>query len=149
MNTKESTVKLYSSEDTQQILKIALARHSSIDSQLSHSQLLEIAQELSISPESLDIAQNQWLNQQQLIKKHQQFALYRRSKLQDRLGKYAIINVCLLPLNFLTGFGVPWSLYVLISWGMVRGVDTWRVLFQRQGSAYHRSFQKWENHHSQ
>jgi len=89
MNTKESTVKLYSSEDTHQILKIALERHSIIDSQLSHSQLLEIAQELSISPESLDIAQNQWLRQQQLIEKHQQFELYRRSKLQDRLGKYA------------------------------------------------------------
>ena len=39
---------------------------------------------------------------------------------------------------------MPWSLYVLISWGMVRGVDTWRVLFQRQGYAYIRAFEKWE-----
>jgi hypothetical protein len=44
----------------------------------------------------------------------------------------------------LPGFGVPWSLYVLISWGLVRGVDTWRVLFQRQGYAYDRAFHKWE-----
>lgn len=61
----------------------------------------------------------------------------------------AIVNVCLVPLNFLTGFGLPWSLYILISWGMVRGVDTWRVLFQRQGSAYDRSFQKWANQYTQ
>ena len=61
----------------------------------------------------------------------------------------AIVNVCLVPLNFLTGFGVPWSLYILISWGMVRGVDTWRVLFQRLGSAADRSFQKWANQYTQ
>jgi 2TM domain len=54
------------------------------------------------------------------------------------------VNACLIPLNFFTGFGVPWSLYVLTSWGIVRGVAAWRVFFQHQGYGYDRAFQKWE-----
>jgi 2TM domain len=142
--SKQSSTHAYSQEDVREILDIAMADCSTLDPELSHPQLLEIAQELSISPETIELAKNQWLVQQQAIKKHQDFDLYRRSKLQDRLGKYAIVNACLIPLNFFTGFGVPWSLYVLTSWGIVRGVAAWRVFFQRQGYSYDRAFQKWE-----
>jgi 2TM domain len=142
--SQQSLTPSHSQEDIREILNIALADRSTLDPDLSHSQLLEIAQEFSISPDSIELAKNQWLSQQQAIKKHQDFDLYRRSKLQDRFGKYAIVNACLIPLNFFTGFGVPWSLYVLTSWGIVRGVAAWRVFFQRQGYAYDRAFQKWE-----
>jgi hypothetical protein len=143
-SSNQSLWDLYSQEDVRQIMNIALAQHSIAETELSYSHLLEIAQELKISPDSFDLAKNQWLSQQQAIEKHQEFDLYRRSKLQDRFSKYAIVNTCLIPLNLLTGFGVPWSLYVLISWGMVRGVDAWRVFFQHQGYAYDLAFQKWE-----
>jgi 2TM domain len=142
--SKQSSTQIYSQEDVREILDIAMADRSNLDPELSHPQLLEIAQELSISPETLELAKSQWLSQRQVIKKHQDFNLYRRSKLQDRLGKYALVNACLIPINFFTGFGVPWSLYVLTSWGIVRGVAAWRVFFQRQGYAYDRAFQKWE-----
>jgi hypothetical protein len=134
--SQQPSTHAYSQEDVREILDIAMADRSTLDSELSHPQLLEIAQELSISPDSIELAKSQWLSQQQVIKKYQEFDLYRRSKLQDRLGKYAIVNACLIPLNFFTGFGVPWSLYVLTSWGIVRGVAAWRVFFQRQGYAY-------------
>jgi hypothetical protein len=134
----------YSQEDIQEILSIALAERSTLDTDLPHSQLLEIAQELGISTEMIELAKDQWLSQQQAIKKHQEFNRYRRSKQQDRFSKYAIVNSCLIPLNFFTGFGVPWSLYVLASWGVVRGVSAWRVFFQRQGYGYDRAFEKWE-----
>jgi 2TM domain len=142
---KESSTPSYSQEDVREILNIALADRSTLDNDLPHSQLLEISQELSISPETLELAKNQWLSQQQAIKKHQQFDTYRRSKLQDRLGKYAIVNACLIPINFFTGFGVPWSLYILTSWGIVRGVAAWRVFYQRQGYSYDCAFQKWDD----
>jgi hypothetical protein len=134
----------YRQEDIQEILNIALAEHSTLDTDLPHSQLLEIAQELGISPETIELASDRWLSRQQATRKHQEFNLHRRSKLQDRFGKYAIVNACLIPLNFFTGFGVPWSLYVLTSWGIVRGVAAWRVFYQRQGYGYDRAFQKWE-----
>jgi 2TM domain len=143
--SKQPSTHAYSQEDVREIIDIAIADRSTLDSNLSHPQLLEIAQELSISPESIELAKDRWLSQQQVIKKHQDFDLYRRSKLQDRFGKYAIVNACLIPLNFFTGFGVPWSLYVLTSWGIVRGVAAWRVFFQHQGYAYDRAFQKWDD----
>ena len=133
-----------SQEDVREILNIAIARHSHIGTELSYEQLLEIAQELSITPDLIEFAQSQWLDRQKVIRKNQVFQAYRRSKLQERLTKYAIVNACLIALNLLTGFGVPWSFYVLVSWGIVRGVDAWRVFFLRQGHAYDRAFQKWE-----
>lgn len=141
---KQSSTRSYRQEDVREILNIALAQHSQIGTELSYDQLLEIAQELSITPDLIEFAQSQWLDQQKVIQKNRAFQAYRRSKLQERLTKYAIINTCLIALNLLTGFGVPWSLYVLVSWGIVRGVDAWRVFFQRQGYAYDRAFQKWE-----
>lgn len=142
--SQRSLTRSYSQEDVREIMNIALANYSTLDTELSYSQLLEIAQELSISPDSIELAKSQWLDLHGEIKKHQQFDSYRRSKLKDRFGKYAIVNACLIPLNFFTGFGVPWSLYILTSWGIVRGVAAWRVFYQRQGYGYDRAFQKWE-----
>jgi 2TM domain len=142
---KQPSTHTYSQEDVREILDIAMVDRSTLDPELSHPQLLEIAQELSISPESIELAKDRWLSQQQVMRKHKEFDTYRRSKLQDRLGKYALVNACLIPLNFFTGFGVPWSLYVLTSWGIMRGVAAWRVFFQRQGYAYDCAFQKWDD----
>jgi hypothetical protein len=142
--SQRSLTRSYSQEDVREIMNIALVNYSTLDTELSYSQLLEIAQELSISPDSIELAKSQWIDLHGEIKKHQQFDSYRRSKLKDRFGKYAIVNACLLPLNFFTGFGVPWSLYILTSWGIVRGVAAWRVFYQRQGYGYDRAFQKWE-----
>ena len=145
MNSSEpSLTRAYSQEDVQQILNIALAQHPSTGTELSYAQLLEIADELRISPDTLELAKNKWLSQQGASEKFQEFEAYRRSRFQDKLGKYAITNTCLVALNFLTGFGVPWSLFVLIFWGMGFGLDAWRFFYQRQGQAYDRAFQNWE-----
>ena len=145
MNASEqSLTRLYSQEDVQQILNIALAQHPTSGTELSYSQLLEIAEELQIHPTTLKLAENKWLSQQEATKNCQEFDAYRPSKLQDRLGRYVIINTSLIALNFLTGFGVPWSLYVIISWGTIRSLDMWRFFYQRQGQAYEQAFQNWE-----
>ena len=145
MNSSEqSLTRAYSQEAVQQILNIALAQHPSTGTELSYAQLLEIADELRIAPETLKLAESKWLTQQSAGEKFQEFELYRRSKFQDKLGKYAITNTCFVALNFLTGFGVPWSLYVLIFWGMSFGLDAWKIFYQRQGQAYDRAFQNWE-----
>ena len=146
-SSQRSSTPAYCQEDIREILNIALAERSTLDTKLSDAQLLEIAEELSIAPETIELAKDRWIAGQQAIQKHREFDLYRRSKLQDRLGKYAIVNTCLIPLNFFTGFGIPWSLYILTSWGIMRGVAAWRVFFQRQGYGYNRAFQKWEYSH--
>jgi hypothetical protein len=142
--SEQSPTRSYSQEDVQQILNLALAQHPTSGTELSYAQLLEIADELRIPPEALKLAENKWLTHQGATEKRQEFDDYRRSKLQNKWGRYAIINTCLVGLNFLTGFGIPWSFYVLIFWGMARGLDTWKFFYQRQGQAYDRSFQNWE-----
>ncbi len=145
MNSSEqSLTRSYSQEDVQQILNIALAQHPSAGTELSYAQLLEIADELRIAPDKLKLAETTWLTQQGDSARLQKFDAYRRSKLQDKFGKYAITNTCLVALNFLTGFGIPWSLYVVIFWGMGVGLDAWKIFYQRQGEAYERAFQNWE-----
>jgi 2TM domain len=145
MNSSEqSLTRSYSQEDVQQILNIALAQHPSAGTELSYAQLLEIADELRIAPDKLKLAETTWLTQQGDSAKLQKFDAYRRSKLHDKFGKYAITNTCLVALNFLTGFGIPWSLYVLIFWGMGVGLDAWKIFYQRRGEAYDRAFQNWE-----
>ena len=142
--SEQSLTRAYSQEDVQQILNIALAQYPSTGTELSYAQLLEIADELRISPDTLKLAENKWRGEQGETNKRLAFDLYRKSKFQDKLGKYTITNVCLVALNFLTGFGSPWSLYVVIFWGMGFGLDSWKVFYQRQGEAYEKAFQNWE-----
>lgn len=145
MNSFEQSLpRLYSQEEAQQILSIALTQHYALKTELSYSQVLEIAEELQIHADTFKQAENKWINQQKEIKKRHEFDAYRQLKLQDRLGRYGIVNTCLLALNFLTGFSVPWSLYVLISWGIIRSLDVWRFFDRRQGYAYEQSFQSWD-----
>jgi hypothetical protein len=145
MNSSESALtRSYSQEDVQQILNIALAQHPDAGTELSYAQLLEIADELRIPAATIEQAQSKWLVQQSSANKLQEFDAHRQSKFQDKLGKYLITNACLVGLNFLTGFGAPWSLYIAICWGMGVGLDAWKLFFQRQGQAYDRAFQSWE-----
>jgi hypothetical protein len=145
MNSSEhSLTRAYSQEDVQQILNIALAQKPDPGMELSYAQLLEIADELRISPDTLQRAESTWLVQQSASTKLQEFEAYRRSKFQAKVGKYVITNTCLVAINFLTGFGVPWSLYVLFSWGMGFGYEAWQFIYQRQGQSYDRAFQNWQ-----
>jgi hypothetical protein len=146
MNSSEqSSSRAYSQEDVQQILNIALAQHPSAGTELSYTQLLEIADEMRIDPATLKNAETTWLTQRGTNDRLQEFEAHRRAKFQDKLGAYVSINSFLVALNFLMGgFAVPWSLYVLIFWGMGFGLDAWKFFYQRQGQAYNRAFKNWE-----
>lgn len=131
----------YHQEDIQQILQIAIARQAD-DTEFTHEQLVEIAQELEITPECLQIAEKEWLSQQSAIRQRQDFNLYRRSKLQKRVGNFAIANSFFVLLNLVNAGELTWSLYILLFWGLGIGLNTWNT-FQSKGDDYEREFQKW------
>jgi hypothetical protein len=135
----------YHQEDIQQILHLAIARQA-YEGEFSREQLLEIASELEISPESLQIAEQEWLIQQGALKKRQDFNLYRRGRLQKQLGKYVIVNSFLVPLNFLSAGELSWSLYILLLWGLGLGLNAWNT-YQSEGEDYERAFQNWHRKH--
>ncbi len=146
MTTYETKIaRSYSQEDIQQILSIAIARQSD-DSEFSYEQLLEIAEELEISPESLQQSEIEWRLQNMIVRQKQSFDLYRRHKLQKKFGNYAIANSFLVPINLLSSGEVSWSLYILLIWGLKVGLDTWNTYYSN-GEEYERAFQKWSRQH--
>lgn len=147
MNSAEqSLTRSYSQEDVQQILNIALANYPQQDTELSYAQLLEIADEMRISPETLKLAETSWLTQQSSVNKFREFELHRKSKFQGKLGRYVVVNGVLISVNLflLGGLAIPWSLWFLSMWSIGFGLNTWKFFFQRQGLAYERAFKNWE-----
>lgn len=135
----------YHQEDIQQILQIAIARQAH-EGEFSREQLLEIAAELEISPESLEAAEREWLAQQGELQKRQDFNTYRRRKLQKRVGNYAIVNSFFVLLNLVSAGELSWSLYILLFWGLGLGLNTWNT-YVSKGEDYERAFQNWYRQH--
>ncbi|MBW4555160.1 MAG: 2TM domain-containing protein [Trichormus sp. ATA11-4-KO1] len=137
----------YSQEDVQKILQLAIARQANDqDKEFSYEQLLEIATELEISPESLNLAEIDWRSQQSEIQQRQAFNSYRIGRFKKRVGNYAIVNSFFLLVDFVGGGGLTWSLYFLLFCGLTLGLDIWNT-FQTKGEEYEMAFQKWYRKH--
>ncbi len=133
----------YSQEDVQQILQLAMvSRQVTNDEKLSRQQLLEIAAELEIDPQSLQLAEQDWLTQRTLEKKRAAFNTYRRDKLKQKGIRYIIVNSFLVALNLISSGTISWSVYILLIWGLALSLTTWKTL-QTQGEAYDRAFERW------
>ena len=131
----------YHQEDIQQILQIAIARQA-YEGEFSREQLLEIAAELEISPECLQMAEREWQASQGEIQKRQAFNTYRHGKLQKHFGRYVIANSFLVLLNLVSAGHLTWSLYILLVWGLEIGLSAWNT-YQSEGEDYERAFQNW------
>lgn len=137
----------YSQEDVQRILQLAIARQvNEQNKEFSYEQLLEIAKELDISPQDVNIAENEWRSQHSEIQQKQAFNAYRQGKFKKRVGNYAIINSFLMLLDLVGGGGLTWSLYFLLLCGLTLGLDIWNT-FQTKGEEYEIAFKKWHRQH--
>jgi hypothetical protein len=133
----------YSQEDIQQILQLAIARQTDdTDKEFSYIQLLEIAEELQIPPESIKLAERDWLTKQSDVERRKTFDVYRRGKFKKRLGNYTIVNGFFLLIDFIGGYNISWSLYILSFCGLAVALDAWNT-FQTKGEEYEVAFQKW------
>jgi len=133
----------YRQEYLQQILQLAIARQAHNDD-FSREQLWEIAAELDISPENLQLAEQEWLSRRGELQQRQEFNLYRRRMFQKTFGTYLIVNTFLLLLNFLTSGTISWSLYILLVWGLGLCLNVWN-LYQETSEEYEQAFGKWSN----
>jgi hypothetical protein len=137
----------YSQEDVQQILHLAIARHADDkNKEFSYEQLQEIAAELDISPESLRLAEREWLAQQGEFQQRQTFNIYRQDRFKKRLRNYIIINGVLLLVNLIASGGLSWSLYILLFWGLAVVLDGLNA-YQTKGEDYESAFQRWHRKH--
>jgi hypothetical protein len=140
------SLRSYSQDDVQQILQLAIARQvDDNDQEFSYQQIVEIATELQISPDTLQQAERDWLVKQSEVEQRKTFNLYRQSKFKKRLGNYAIINIFFLGMDAISG-GISWSLYILLGCGLAISLDIWNT-FQTQGEDYEIAFQRWNRNH--
>lgn len=143
-NFEDKLARSYSQEDIQQILSIAIARQAD-DTEFSYEQLVEIAEELEITPEALQQSEIEWQSQNTIVRQKQKFEIYRRHKLKKKIGNYAIANTFFVALDLLQGDGLFLSLYVLLIWGLKVGLDIWNTYYANS-EEYERAFQKWYRH---
>lgn len=144
---ESKSLRSYSQDDVQRILQLAIARQADDkDKEFSYEQLLEIATELEISPECINLAERDWRSQQTDIQQRQAFDSYRIGRFKKRFGNYAIVNAGLMLVNFISSGGLSWSLYILLFWGIPVGLDVWNT-FQAKGEEYEMAFQKWHRKH--
>ncbi len=140
-------IRCYSQEDVQQILQLAIATQAdNTDREFSYDELLEIAAELDIAPDSLKLAERGWQEQQSEVQQRQVFNLYRQGRFKKRLGNYAIANAFFLLVDLISGGGLSWSLYIVLFCGSVVGLDVWNT-FLMKGEEYERAFQRWNRKH--
>ncbi|MDB9517691.1 2TM domain-containing protein [Roseofilum reptotaenium CS-1145] len=133
----------YRQEDLQQILQLAIARQNHLE-EFSYEQLVEIATELEISPEQLKAAEQEWLDKQGKLKHRKEFDIQRYQTLKKDAGKYIIANSFLVVINLVSVGTLSWSLYVILTWGLLLGLKTWNT-YQMTDVEYEQEFQKWYN----
>lgn len=139
--TENQITQTYASEDAQQILQLAIARREETG-EMSRTQLFEVASELGISPADIQAAELEWMAHRGEFQEKNVFNAYRRSKLQQNLVKYGIVNTFLLLLNLAANHELSWSLYILLGWGLGLSLSAWNT-YQREGEEYEQAFQKW------
>jgi 2TM domain len=130
----------YNSEEMKQIFQIALARKD--DEEFSWEQMIDIASELGISPESLKAVEKQWLVKQVDVQKREAFNTQRRKEFKSHLVSFTIVNTFLVLLNLVTTPFFLWSIFPLLGWGLGLYLHR-RGAYQTHGESYEKDFREW------
>jgi hypothetical protein len=139
--TENAITQTYASEDAQKILQLAIARREETG-EMSRDQLFEVASELGISPVDVQAAEMEWLSNKGEFQEKNLFNVYRRSRLQQNLVKYGIVNTFLVLLNLAASHELSWSIIVLLIWGLGLALNAWNI-YQPEGEEYEQAFQRW------
>jgi len=140
-NTQTQITTTYQTEDLQQILHLAIAKREE-GGELTKAQVMEIATEMGITPEELEVAEKEWLLRKEEFQEKQVFDSIRKQKLKQSLIKYGIVNTFLVLLNLATAHTLSWSLPILLLWGAWLALKAWRT-YQNEGEEYEKEFQRW------
>lgn len=132
---------LYQPNEVQEILRLAIARQNN-EGALTKEQLLEVAQELDISPESLAEAEAEWTAQNTQLAKREAYAIYRKDQFRHKTVKYWMVSGLFFSLDLISGGGLGWSRYVLVIATFVTAFNTWQTFFVHP-SHYERDFERW------
>ncbi|MEI6369792.1 MAG: 2TM domain-containing protein [Nostocales cyanobacterium ELA608] len=106
----------YNSEEMQQILEVAFKRKQ--QGEYTREQIIEIALELGVSSESLQVAEQEWIKNNLAVKKEQISHGQQRKGFKSHLFVFLAINGFLVLLNLLVSPGYFWAIYPILGWGL-------------------------------
>jgi 2TM domain len=110
----------FRSEDVQQILHRAMTHQQA--GEFSEQQLKEMATELGISASALQIAQQEWQQEQEKIQQKQVVDARRKRGFKAHLIPFVAVNTFLIILNLITSPKYFWAVYPLLGWGLGLGI---------------------------
>ncbi len=141
--SESSELSLYNQEAVQEILQLALTRRSDIEG-YSRSQLLEMGQELGLMEEDIAAAEAKWQEIYGDQGDRARFQASEKQRIQRRITKGAIITGFLIPMNWILGHHLDWSLLVGLGWGLSTALDAWKSQ-QTDTETFEKRFQNWQN----
>ena len=141
VNPHSPMTSTYIQEDVQEILYIAISRKQD-NEEMTRQELVEIATELGISPQDLELAELEWQLRKQEANEKLVFDRYRRNKLRQDLIKYGIVNSFLLLISLVVFHNIGFAAFVILTWGLFLTLQAWRT-FQTQGESYENAFKRW------
>lgn len=140
--TNSNNQPTYRQEEVQEILQLAIAQKSH-QGEFTRQQLFEMATELDIPLETVQAAEQAWLDQQLDAQKRKAFDQHRWRQLKQKLGKYLITNTFLVTLDLLHNNTLSWSLFILLIWGLFLSLHAWKT-YHLDGEEYEQAFESWK-----
>ena len=123
----EEIERLSSDEDVDEILKLALRRQDGSVQDL-RGRLAVAAQELGISDEDLETAENEYLSNKADTREFIEYKRRRRRELREHVFSYVIVNAMLVAVNWISSGKLTWAVWPILGWGVGLAFHAWATL---------------------
>lgn len=128
----------YTEQEAEDILRAATRQSGG---SVSRDRLLQMAEELGISIESLSQAEYQVKTQGAELRDRKEFEGQKRASFLTHLGTYLTVNIGLLLLNVVTSGHISWALFPMLGWGIGLGAHFVSTIIH--GADFEREFERW------
>jgi hypothetical protein len=131
----------YNEEEAEQILRLAASR--SAPGGMSRERLLEVADELGITPEAVAEAERLHRGKATEEQEYRLFLKEQKSGFYGHLVSYLIVNAFLFAINVITSPGNLWFMYPMLGWGIGIAFHA-AATFLRGNSIHSEAFRDWQ-----
>lgn len=136
---------MYSEEEARQILDRAMGLQLH-GREFSQSHLVQMAEDLGITEEQLQAAEESWLADRVSDQERHQYIRVRHQEFKKHLMIYAIVNTFIFLLNIVLfiwlRIPVPFFIFPLLGWGIAVAINAWEA-YQTEGDEFERAFLSW------
>ncbi len=135
--------RFYEEDEAEQILRLAASMTSPAGA-MSHERLLATAEELGISPEAVESAQQEIASRRAEAAARAEFDLAQRREFFSHVGTFAFVcGMGVLGILFLH-LRIGWAVWPLGIWGISIASDIGATFF-RNSNSYNEAFEKWSS----